>query len=142
TVPYMELPPFSRSLAWILRPDCASEIGEGPEPSCGKTPLRDPRRRATLEAQRRRRLAMSDKLDHILIAVDDGPSSEAAVQQGLELAAAADASVTFVHVASILGQEFTGNGTRTTRVPVRDRFPLLRTALTRAEEEGVDAEAE
>jgi nucleotide-binding universal stress UspA family protein len=85
---------------------------------------------------------MSDKLNHILIAVDDGPSSEPAVQQGLELAAAVDAHVTFVHVASILGQEFTGHETKTTRVPDRGQFPPLRTALAMADEEGVDAEAE
>jgi nucleotide-binding universal stress UspA family protein len=85
---------------------------------------------------------MSGTLHHVLIAVDDGPSSDAAVRQGLALAAAAHARVTFVYVASILGQEFNENGSKTTRVPDRDQLPPLRSALALAEESAVDAEAE
>ena len=85
---------------------------------------------------------MFRKLSSILVAVHDDPSSEAAVEHGLALAQAEDARVTFVHVTSILGQDFSANRTSANRVPDRGQTPVLRSALTRAEEAHVDADSE
>jgi nucleotide-binding universal stress UspA family protein len=74
---------------------------------------------------------MSRTLKHILIAVDDRPASDAAVALGLDLAAAAGAPVTFVHVASALR-----------RIPDRAEVPELRSALALAEAVRVDAKSE
>ena len=85
---------------------------------------------------------MFRKLSRILVAVDDGPSSEAAVEHGLALAVAEDAKVTFAHVTSILGQDFAPNGSSANRVPDRGQTPVLRSALALAEQAHVDANSE
>lgn len=85
---------------------------------------------------------MFRKLSCILIAVDDGPSSEAAIEHGLALAAAEDATVTFAHVTSILGQDFVPNGSVANRVPDRGQTPVLQAALALAEQADVDADSE
>jgi nucleotide-binding universal stress UspA family protein len=81
-------------------------------------------------------------LDRILIAVDDGPASQVAIQHGLGLAAAEHASVVFVHVTTILGQDFLPNGSKVNRVPDRGQTPSLRAALAAAAEAGVTADSE
>ena len=85
---------------------------------------------------------MSRKLERILIAVDDdGAVSEAAVQQGLALASAEGARVIFVHVTSILGEQF-APGTELTRAPERETVPILRDAVATAELAGVPVQSE
>jgi nucleotide-binding universal stress UspA family protein len=82
-------------------------------------------------------------LERILVAVDDDSgASLAAIEAGIALGETEGARVIFVHVASILGDELDSNGTRPHRVPERAQVPALREALRRAEEAGVQAEAE
>ena len=65
---------------------------------------------------------MTPKLERILIAVDETPSSQTALEQGLALAAGDDADVVFVHVVSIVGEQFVPGDHKPDRVPDRARL--------------------
>jgi len=64
---------------------------------------------------------MTRKLERILIAIDDTPSSAAAIDQGLALAAGEGAEVVFVNVVSIVGEQFVRGEGKPERVPDRAR---------------------
>lgn len=82
-------------------------------------------------------------LQRILVAVEDeGGASQAALEEALALAQAEGAHLTFVHVTSILGEEFVPGSDALTRVPERGEVPALRAALHRAQRAGVEADAE
>lgn len=85
---------------------------------------------------------MFRNLERILVAVDDDTASEAAVEHAVALAASERAKVTFVHVTSILGQDFVPNGNKVNRVPDRSHMPLLGSAMDVAGEAGIDAQVE
>ena len=68
---------------------------------------------------------MRQKLDRILIAVDESPSAQTALEQGLALAAGDHAEVTFVHVVSIVGEQFAPHDHKPDRVPERARTQVL-----------------
>lgn len=85
---------------------------------------------------------MFRKLNRILVAVDEDAPSEAAVEHALALAVAEGATVVFVHVTSILGQDFVPNGSKVNRVPDRGATAVLRAALEHAAEAGVTADSE
>jgi nucleotide-binding universal stress UspA family protein len=80
---------------------------------------------------------LTRKLECILIAVDDTPSSVAAVEQGLALAVDEGADVVFVNVVSIVGEQFVHGGGKPERVPDRAQTEVLVDARARAEELGL-----
>jgi nucleotide-binding universal stress UspA family protein len=77
---------------------------------------------------------MTRKLERILIAVDDTPSSVAAIDQGLALAAGEGAEVVFVNVVSIVGEQFVRGEGKPERVPDRAQTEVLIDACAKAEE--------
>jgi nucleotide-binding universal stress UspA family protein len=85
---------------------------------------------------------MAPSLERILIAVDEGPSSDAAVEQGLALAVDDDAEVVFVHVVSILGEQPVPGGGKPDRAPARTQRQVLGDASARAAELGVISSGE
>lgn len=85
---------------------------------------------------------MKEKLERILIAVDETPSSQSALEQGLALAAGEDAEVVFVHVVSILGERFVHDDHKPDRVPERARTQVLVDAEAAAEVVGVPCTTE
>jgi nucleotide-binding universal stress UspA family protein len=80
---------------------------------------------------------MRQKLDRILIAVDDSPSAQTALEQGLALAAGEGAVVTFVHVVSVVGEQFVPDDHKPDRVPDHARTHVLVNAAKAAEAVGV-----
>jgi nucleotide-binding universal stress UspA family protein len=85
---------------------------------------------------------MKQKLSRVLIAVDETPSSQTALEQGLALAAGEGAEVTFVHVVSIVGEQFVPDDHKPDRVPDRARTQVLLDAATAAEAVGVPCTTE
>lgn len=85
---------------------------------------------------------MTSRLERILIAVDDGPSSDAAIEQALALAADDRGSVVFAHVVSIVGEQFVPGGDKPDRVPDRARTAVLVAAAAKAEAAGVPCTTE
>jgi nucleotide-binding universal stress UspA family protein len=128
------------SLAIVPRAP-VTEIGEDAELMCGKPPLRRDARQATLEASERKEITMLRKLQRILVAVDDDPVARSVIEHGVALAAAEGAELTFVHVAAIVGEGFTRNGS-VHRVPDRLGSTLLRSALACAGDAGITGETE
>lgn len=80
---------------------------------------------------------MARKLDRVLIAVDEGPASDGAVEQGLALAAAEGASVVLAHVVSIAGDQFVPHAETPDRVPEAAETEVLRAASAKARAVGV-----
>src|SRR5262245_27996096 len=113
------------------------EIGEPTELGCGKTTVRARVSRGTVETAREARRGDGTKLERILIAVDSGPSSDAAVERGLALAAEDGAEVNLVHVVAIPGEHFVPGGNRPDRVPERGQPRALLDARARADAVGV-----
>ena len=78
-------------------------------------------------------------MKRIVIATDGSPSSQEAVEVGLELAAAEQADVTFVHVTP--ADEFRGGRIGTVPVPRREEIDesesALKAAADAAEEAGI-----
>jgi nucleotide-binding universal stress UspA family protein len=87
-------------------------------------------------------VAMKHKLARILIAVDETPSSQTALEQGLALAADEDAEVVLVHVVSIMGEQFVPDDHKPDRVPDRARTQVLVDAAAIAEAVGVPCTTE
>lgn len=85
---------------------------------------------------------MTRKLQRILIAVDETPSSQTALEQGLALAADEGAHVVFAHVVSIPGEQFVPNGDKPDRVPDRARTKVLVDAEAISESVGVPCTTE
>jgi nucleotide-binding universal stress UspA family protein len=85
---------------------------------------------------------MQPKLKRILIAVDCGPSSNAAVERGIALAAEQDAEAIFVHVVAIPGEHFAIGGDRPDRAPGRGQTQALLGARAKAEAAGVRSSGE
>jgi nucleotide-binding universal stress UspA family protein len=85
---------------------------------------------------------MTRKLKHILIAVDETPSSQTALEQGLALAADEEAHVVLVHVVSIVGEQFVPDDRKPDRVPDRARTKVLIDAAAIAEAVGVPCTTE
>lgn len=77
---------------------------------------------------------MTRKLKRILIAIDDTPSSAAAIDQGLALAADEGSEVVFVNVVSIVGEQFVHGDGKPERVPDRAKTEVLIDACAKAEE--------
>ena len=80
---------------------------------------------------------MKPKLKRILIAVDSDPSSRAAVERGVALAAEDDAEAIFVHVIAIPGEHFVPGGDGPDRVLDRGQTQALRGARAKAAAAGV-----
>jgi nucleotide-binding universal stress UspA family protein len=85
---------------------------------------------------------MKRKLDRILIAVDETPSSQTALEQGLALASSEDAEVVFVHVVSIVGEQFVPDDHKPDRVPDPARTQVLTDAAGAADAVGVPCTTE
>ncbi|HEY8645625.1 MAG TPA: universal stress protein [Gaiellaceae bacterium] len=85
---------------------------------------------------------MTRKLERILIAVDETPSSTTAIEQGLALAADEGAHVVFAHVVSIVGEQFVPGDGKPDRVPERARTQVLIDAAATAEAVGVSCTTE
>lgn len=85
---------------------------------------------------------MTRKLECILIAVDDTPSSTVAIEQGLSLAADEGAEVVFVNVVSIVGEHFMHRDGRPERVPDRAQTKVLVDACAKGEELGLSCTTE
>ena len=85
---------------------------------------------------------MTRKLKRILIAIDETPASQAAIEQGLALAADEGAEVVFVNVVSIVGEQFVHGEGKPDRVPERAKTELLIAACEKAEELGVPSTTE
>jgi len=85
---------------------------------------------------------MTRKLERILIAIDDNPSSAAAIEQGLAVAADEGAHVVFVHVVSIVGEQFVPDDGVPDRVPDRARTVVLVDAAAAADAIGVPCTTE
>lgn len=85
---------------------------------------------------------MKAKLERILIAVDESPSSQTALEQGLALAAGEGAEVIFVHVVSIVGEQFVSDHHEPNRVPDRAQTQVLIDAAAAAEAVGVPCTTE
>ena len=85
---------------------------------------------------------MTRKLERILIAIDDTPSSVVAVEQGLALAVDEGAHVVFVHVVSIVGEQFVPDDGAPDRVPDHARTEVLVDAVATAEAAGVPCTTE
>jgi nucleotide-binding universal stress UspA family protein len=83
-------------------------------------------------------------VDVILIATDGSAAASAAVDAGLEIAAAAQAPVRFVHASSPLAEEIheasVSDGPSSEEIVARD--PVLADAVARARKAGVKAEIE
>lgn len=80
---------------------------------------------------------MKGTLDRILIAVDESPSSDTAVDQALALAVGEGAEVVLAHVVSMFGEEFMPKPHQPDRVPERATTPVLTEAAAKAEAVGV-----
>jgi nucleotide-binding universal stress UspA family protein len=81
--------------------------------------------------------------DEILVATDGSPAAEAAVEEGITLAAAMNRSVRFVHASSLADDLFEENpedGPSSEEVLARDG--VLRHAAERAAARGVEAQVE
>jgi nucleotide-binding universal stress UspA family protein len=79
----------------------------------------------------------------LVIAADGSPAATAAVETGLELAAAMNAQVLFVHAASPLADELVAehqDGASPEQIVARD--PVLADAARRASERGIPAQVE
>lgn len=85
---------------------------------------------------------MTRKLKCILIAVDESPSSQTALEQGLALAADEHAEVVFAHVVSIAGERFVLDDHKPDRVPEGPRTKVLVDAAAIAESIGVPCRTE
>jgi len=85
---------------------------------------------------------MKRKLKRVLIAVDETPSSQTALEQGLALAAGEDAEVVFVHVVSIAGEQFVPDDHKPDRVPDGALTQVLVNAETAADAVGVPCTTE
>jgi nucleotide-binding universal stress UspA family protein len=85
---------------------------------------------------------MTQKMDRILIAVDESPSAQTALEQGLALAAGDHAEVTFVHVVSIVGEQFVRHDHKPDRVPERASTQVLVDARAAAVAVGVPCTTE
>lgn len=85
---------------------------------------------------------MTRKLKRILIAIDDTPSSAAAIDQGLALAADEGSEVVFVNVVSIVGEQFVHGDGKPERVPDRAKTEVLIDACAKAEELSVPCTTE
>jgi nucleotide-binding universal stress UspA family protein len=85
---------------------------------------------------------MTRKLKRILIAIDDTPSSAAAIEQGLALAADEGSEVVFVNVVSIVGEQFVHGDGKPERVPDRAKTEVLIDACAKAEELSVPCTTE
>jgi nucleotide-binding universal stress UspA family protein len=75
---------------------------------------------------------MTRKLERILIAVDESRASDTAVEQGLALAAGEGATVAFVHVVSIPGEQWVPHDEVPDRVPERATTDVLLAAAAKA----------
>ena len=82
-------------------------------------------------------MAATPKLQRIVIAVGDGPESDAAVEEGLLLAADEGAYVDFVHVAPIMGEQFAPQAKATEDVPGTVANEALDRACEEAGEHGI-----
>lgn len=80
---------------------------------------------------------MSRRLELVLIAVDESPASDIAVEQGLALAAGEGASVVFAHVVSIAGEQLVPQGDKPDRVPEAAETDVLRAAGVKARAVGI-----
>ena len=85
---------------------------------------------------------MKRKLKRILIAVDETPSSQTALEQGLALAAGDGAEVVCVHVVSIAGEQFVPGDHKPDRVPDHAQTQVLVNAEAAAEAVGVPCTTE
>jgi nucleotide-binding universal stress UspA family protein len=85
---------------------------------------------------------MGPKLERLLIAVDSGPSSNAAVDEGIALAAEDGAEVAFVHVVPVAGEQFVARRAWIDRAPERARTRVLVDAAQRADAAGVPCRTE
>jgi nucleotide-binding universal stress UspA family protein len=85
---------------------------------------------------------MTSQLKRILIAIDDSPSSDSAIEEGLALAADDGGSVVFAHVVSIVGEQFVPGGDKPDRVPDRAQTAVLVAAAAKAEAAGVPCTTE
>lgn len=85
---------------------------------------------------------MTRKLERILIAIDDTPPSDVAIEQGLALASDDGAHVIFAHVVSILGEQFVPGDGKPERVPDAARTEVLIEAEAKAEALGVPSTSE
>ncbi len=85
---------------------------------------------------------MTRTLKRILIAIDQAPASGAAIEQGLDLAVAEGAEVVFVHVVSIVGEQFVRGAGKPDRVPERAQSAVLTAASAQAGELGVPCTTE
>ena len=83
-----------------------------------------------------------EPLKCVLIAVDETPSSQAALEQGLALAATDGAEVVFVHVISIPGEHFVPGANEPDRVPDRACTQVLVDAARAAEAVAVSCTTE
>jgi nucleotide-binding universal stress UspA family protein len=92
---------------------------------------------ATLPAREPKEAVMSAKLQRIVIAVGDGVESDAALDQGLQIAADEKAFVDFVHVAPILGEQFAPAAKETEDVPGTVDAAVLDRACADADELGI-----
>jgi len=80
---------------------------------------------------------MSRQLKRILVAVDDSGAAEAALDEGIVLAAGDRAELVFAHVTDILGEPFAPGGKQPARVPAPSDTASLVAAQARAAEAGV-----
>jgi len=80
---------------------------------------------------------MSRQLKRILVAVDDSEAAQAAVEEGIALAAGDRAELVFAHVTDILGEPFAPGGKQPARVPAPSDTASLVAAQARAAEAGV-----
>ncbi len=85
---------------------------------------------------------MTRKLERILIAIDDSPSSSVAIEQGLAIAFDEGAEVIFAHVVTIPGEQFIHGEGKPDRVPTVERTAALIEAASVAEEAGVPCTTE
>lgn len=85
---------------------------------------------------------MTRKLERILIAIDDSPSSAAAIEQGLAVADDEGARVVFVHVVPIVGERFVPDDGAPDRVPDHAQTAVLVDAVATAEAVGVPCTTE
>lgn len=85
---------------------------------------------------------MKRKLERILIAIDDTPASETAIEQALALAADEGAEVVFVHVVAIAGEQFVPDDHVPDRVPDKAKTRVLVDATAIAAAVGVPCTTE
>lgn len=84
---------------------------------------------------------MTRPLERILVAIDDSPSTDAALTEAIELAGAAGAALVLAHVTTILGERPANGKHRPHRAPDVATTPLA-PALARVRESGVPATTE